>query len=153
MAVTCGILFACAGRPVDQTAPPAPARIVARCDRGQFNLRAFSRVIMGANNLTEAPADVNLQYADAEARVPLVQDGAIAFYSPPMKYHNPVLINVRPFYASDVYADAVEIANPPSPKLNRRLIIGVHFVSNRGSGYWVDFFSTDVEDVCTWWPF
>jgi hypothetical protein len=131
----------------------APIRIVARCGHGRFNLRAFNRVVEGANNLTEMPADANLQYASSEARLKWVQDGAVAFYSPPIKYHNPMMMRIRPFYASNAYSDAIEVTNSPNPKPNRRLAIGVHFVSNRSSGYWVNFFSTDAEDVCTWWPF
>jgi hypothetical protein len=130
-----------------------PIRFVARCDQGRLNLRAFDRVVDGLNSLTEMPADANLQYASSEARSQWVTDGAIAFYSPPIRYHNPMLIRVRPFYASEVYVDAIEIMNPPNPAPNRRLNIGVHVVSKHSSGYWVNFFSTDVENVCTWWPF
>ncbi|HEY7981152.1 MAG TPA: hypothetical protein VID19_06685 [Candidatus Eremiobacteraceae bacterium] len=153
IAVSCAPLFACSGRSVGQTTALAPSRLVARCDYGRLNLWAFDRVVKGANNLNEMPANENLQYAPPEARLQWVQEGAVAFYSPPMKYYNPVLIHVHPFYASDVYVDAIEISNSPSPKPNRRMIVALHFVSNRGSGYWIDFFSTDAEDVCTWWPF
>jgi hypothetical protein len=118
-----------------------------------LNQRAFNRVVRGANNLTDAPANLDVQYTSSEAALPWLHNGAIAYYSPPLTFRNPMLARVRPFDAADVNVDAIEISNSTYPTPERRLIIRLHFVSNRSSSYWVDFFSTDAENVCTWWPF
>jgi hypothetical protein len=94
-----------------------------------------------------------LRYGPSEAALQWLQDGAIAFYSPPMTFDNPKLARVRPFDSATLSVDAIEISNSPYPKLSRRSIIRIHVVSKRSSGYWIDFFSTDVENVCTWRPF